>query len=857
MKYQVKYSALAFLLTQSAYATESETEVENIQARSETPAKFYAYNARSLFGGASQDIDLINFSRSNGVVPGRYTLQVSVNNEKKIGLLDLKFDHLDASHTAVLCIDQQLLGRLDLKNEVLENLPNKDCLTIKDLSADAYYDVNMSDLSLNISLPLVIVNQRPHGYIAPEQFDKGVSSAFVGYDFNRYTSKTDQQNELSRNYLSLTGGLNLGGWSFRHAGSFDSSGTGLGSYNSYMNAVSTDILPLHSRLTLGDFGTQTYVTDNAQIRGVQLASDISMLPMSQRSYAPLIKGVANTNALVSVYQNGRKIYERTVPVGEFEFNDLTAIGNNGDLTVEITENGGEKRQYIIPMQGNMSLIRVGQLNYSVAAGQYKLNNTVTDDYIAQFGAEFGLTNYSSVSAAINASNVYQNYVLSLGQNTLFGGFRFDVEQAKATIMQKDYMGLRYKLAYQYNHAASNVSLSATAQYQDQKYQSLNNTMSLLNYKDLGQAELDNLFLSYRLKQQVNLSLYKKFENSNLGSISVSALKSDYWDRTQNYTQYDLGYSNRWNKLNYSFGLSQSNRNFNYERANNKDQKVYLTLSMPLEWRKKHINTYSNIQHTKNEGQPTSASLGFSGVLGAHNQISYGVSTNQSWTQNDLHSSAISANLNYNLPQVKLGAIVNSSDQQSQYSLSARGALVAHRYGVTATNQISDTYTIIHADGARGANLMNAWGSKIDYFGNAIYANLSPYDKNSISLNIQDLDFDVNVKSNQAEVIPRRNSATMIKFDVEKTSNILLNVHNLGMKKEIPIGVQALSADGQIVGMFGQSNQLFVDNSDLLKQDILVQWGVTERQACRIDAPHRALPKQNNLRKMQLIDVECK
>ncbi|BAP36417.1 thin pili usher protein AcuC [Acinetobacter guillouiae] len=857
MNFTVKYSALAILLTQYAYATEAEMEIEELQARSDSSAKLYAFNARSLFGGASQDIDLSNFKRSNGVIPGVYTLQTTINGEKTLGLIDFKFDHLDASRTAVLCIDKQLLSRLDLKREILENLPKQDCLTIKDLSADAYYDVNMSDLTLNISLPLVIVNQRPHGYIAPEQFDKGVTSAFVSYDFNRYTSKTHQQKELSSNYLSLTGGLNLGGLSFRHAGSFDSSGTGLGSYHSYMNAISTDVLPLHARLTAGDFSTQSYVTESAQIRGMQLASDISMLPMSQRSYAPLIKGVANTNALVSIYQNGRKIYERTVPVGEFEFNDLTAIGNNGDLTVEVTENGGEKRQFIVPMQGNMSLVRVGQFNYSMAVGQYKLNNIVTDDYVAQFGAEFGLTNYSSVSAAINASKVYQNYVLSLGKNTSLGGFRFDLEQAKTTVIQKDYMGQRFKLAYQYSHAPSNLSISATAQYQDQKYQTLNNTMLLLNYKDLGQVELDNLFSSYRLKQQFNLSLYKTFANSKLGSISLSVLKSNYWDSMDDYMQYDLGYANRWNKLNYSIGYSQSNRSLSGYNSNNKDQKVYLTLSMPLEWRKKHINTYSNIQHSKTEGQPTNATLGFTGTLGEQKQMNYSVTANQSWNQNSAENSSISTNLSYNLPQVKFGVMVSSSDQQSQYSVSARGALVAHRYGITATNQISDTYTIIHAEGARGANIMNAWGSKIDYFGNAVYANLSPYDKNLISLNIQDLDFDINVKSNQAEVIPRRNSATLVKFDVEKTSNILLNVLNFDMTKQIPIGVQALSTDGQIVGMFGQSNQLFIEKAALLNQDILVQWGATERQACRINAPQRVLSKQKNTKKMQLIDVECK
>jgi len=275
-----------------------------------------------------------------------------------LGTLNLKFDHLDANLTAVLCIDEQLLQRLDLRPEILEKLPKKDCLIIKDISPDAYYDLNMAELTLSLSLPLTIINQRPRGYIAPELFDTGVTSAFVGYDFNSYTNKSEDTKDTTSNYLSLTSGLNFGQFNYRHAGSFESNGSDISRYKSYLNTISTDVPRLNARVTAGDFNTQTYGIESAKIRGLQVATDISMLPWSQRSYAPLIRGVANTNALVSIFQNGHKVYERTVPAGEFEFDDLT-IGNNGDLTVQIMENGGEKRSFIVPMQSNMNLIRVG------------------------------------------------------------------------------------------------------------------------------------------------------------------------------------------------------------------------------------------------------------------------------------------------------------------------------------------------------------------------------------------------------------------------------------------------------------------------------------------------------------------
>lgn len=843
------------LLAKYCYAFENETLNEKLQAKAAPPERLYSFDARSLFGRQNQDIDLSYVKQVNGVAVGTYSLNTSINNERSLGTLNLKFDHLDANLTAVLCIDEQLLQRLDLRPEVLERLPKKDCLVIKDLSPDAYYDLNMADLALNLSLPLTIINQRPKGYIAPESFDKGVSSAFVGYDFNSYTRKSEDKQNATSNFLGLTGGLNLGQFNYRHAGTFESNGSDLSRYRSYLNTISTDVLRLNARVTAGDFYTQAYGIDSAKIRGLQLATDISMLPWSQRNYAPLIRGIANTNALVSVFQNGQKVYERTVPAGEFEFNDLT-VGNNGDLTVQITENGGERREFIVPMQSNMNLIRVGQLNYSVASGRYQLGNQLTDSYVGQLSSEYGLTNYVSLYSGANITDSYQNYLLGFGHSNRLGGFRFDVEHSKASLVQQNHIGQKYKLDYQYSHAPANVSLYTSLQYQDPKFLNLNSMMSMQNYEYLDQDQLENFFLSYNLKQQMSMTLNKSFDRSELGTLSFSMFKSNYWDSTKDFTQYGLSYNNRWNKLSYSFGYSQNNRTSIFGN-NDKEKRFNLSLSLPLSWNKRTTNIYANAQHSDSKGRPTNASLGFSGNAGNNKQVSYSITSSHNWSEYSNSNSSVSANVNYNLPSVRLGAVVGKSDSQKQYGLSARGAFVAHPYGITATNQISDTYTIIHAKGAGGANVMNAWGTKLDYWGNAIYSNLSPYASNRIAIDTKDLDLDLNIKANQTEVIPRRYSSTLVKFEVEKTSNILLNVAIAGGAKQIPIGVRATTGDGKIAGIFGQSNQLFIEQAALLKEPIQVQWGNDNKQNCRIDPVEELVPKQLKAKTMQLLDVECK
>ena len=69
------------------------------------------------------------------------------------------------------------------------------------------------------------------------------------------------------------------------------------------------------RCVLNSFFGESYTTgetfDSVSIRGIRLYSDSRMLPPTLASFAPIIHGVANTNAKVTITQGGYKIYETT------------------------------------------------------------------------------------------------------------------------------------------------------------------------------------------------------------------------------------------------------------------------------------------------------------------------------------------------------------------------------------------------------------------------------------------------------------------------------------------------------------------------------------------------------------------
>ncbi|MDI5624151.1 fimbria/pilus outer membrane usher protein, partial [Salmonella enterica subsp. enterica serovar Kentucky] len=90
--------------------------------------------------------------------------------------------------------------------------------------------------------------------------------------------------------------------------------------------VQRDITALRSQLIMGEAYTTGETFDSVNIRGARLYSDSRMLPSSQASYAPIIRGVANSNARVTITQGGYKIYETTVPPGAFIIDDLSPSG---------------------------------------------------------------------------------------------------------------------------------------------------------------------------------------------------------------------------------------------------------------------------------------------------------------------------------------------------------------------------------------------------------------------------------------------------------------------------------------------------------------------------------------------------
>jgi outer membrane usher protein len=130
------------------------------------------------------------------------------------------------------------------------------------------------------------------------------------------------------------------------------------------------VTKLKSQMTLGDANTTGDVFDSVAFRGVQIATDDRMLPESLRGYASVVRGTAQSNARVTIRQNGQVIYETNVSPGPFEIKDLYATGYGGNLDVTVTEADGRTESFTVPYASVAQSLRPGTTRFSVTQGSY-------------------------------------------------------------------------------------------------------------------------------------------------------------------------------------------------------------------------------------------------------------------------------------------------------------------------------------------------------------------------------------------------------------------------------------------------------------------------------------------------------
>ncbi|PJI49733.1 MAG: hypothetical protein CTR55_10360 [Pseudomonas sp.] len=755
------------------------------------------FESDMLWGQGARSMNLSRFRESNLVEPGVHNLAVQLNGTP-LGPQDIHFVEGDQPGHGKACFSRLQLEQFGVKLDQLP--PDKltgDCLDLPALIEGASASVDVGEQRLDLSIPQAMLRRNPRGYVSPERWDHGVNAGFLDYNLSGYQSSSQGRDQQTA-YASLNGGLNLGDWRLRQRSSLNwgQDGKTLQNLATY---AQRDVDSLRSQLTLGDAYTDGDLFDSVPLRGVRLNSDERMLPDSQRGYAPVVRGIAATNARVTIRQNGYIIHEETVAPGAFEISDLNPTSDNGDLDVTVTEASGQESHFSVPFSSVARSLRPGVSRYSASVGQVRGLTYGYSPYVAQATYQRGLTNSVTAYTGGTGSDGYTALLLGGVLNTEYGAFGADLTQASTDLNSQQYSGRSLRISYNKILQSTGTNFTvASYRYSTDGYFGLNDA---LNARDQLEAFGDekggaDAIRRARSRSEINVS-----QNIGRGYLFVSGSRQDYWNDTGSDTQFQAGYNHSWNWGSASVSASRTQDAFG-----GSENQVLLSVSLPIGsagGNRPYLT--SSVSHSSSGASNLQSTL--SGTAGQDGQINYGITSAYDSPADGQGAASLGGNAQYRDAYGTLNGSVSQGSDYRQLSAGIAGSVVAHPRGVTFGQTLGDSIAIIDAPGAAGAQVSSASNVKLNSQGQAVVPYLTAYRVNTLELDPKGLSDDVELKSTTQDVVPRSGSVMLVKFDAV-TGRALLIQSRQSDGSPLPFGASVYDEKNQEVGVVGQGGKIF-------------------------------------------------
>lgn len=238
-------------------------------------------------------------------------------------------------------------------------------------------------------------------------------------------------------------------------------------------------------MELGQVTSRSEVLDSIGIKGVHLYNDKRMDPHDGR-YVPVINGVANSNAKITVRQQSRIIYETTVPPCPFALKDYYVAINGADLDVTVEEADGSKRLFTVPYASVAQLMTKGEVDWDFAVGTLNNNDNSDSPWVLTTNGNYGLSDIFTLYGGIQSMEEdYLAGMLGLAMNTRLGAIAVDVIHSRASLEDIGALqGQSYRISYSNVLDATQTNFSFSAyRYSTKDYLSLNDVISLQNSID--------------------------------------------------------------------------------------------------------------------------------------------------------------------------------------------------------------------------------------------------------------------------------------------------------------------------------------------------------------------------------------
>ncbi len=799
--------------TQQSHAESINSDVtQTVDLANSVGNQEYFFDDALILGSASSYGGIARFNQKGSIAAGDYEVDVYVNGKYK----ERRVIHFAEQSNKNIgpCLDKAFFESIDV-NKISE--VTSTCAPVNEFVEGAFVNYDSTSLRLNVSIPQAMLKHHPRGYVDPKDWSEGNSIAFINYSAtNSYTSVADNTNT----FLNVNSGINLGLWRFRQQGSYtynDNNGSHWKSIRAYVQRA---VPILNSELTLGDSFTSGRFISGLAFRGIQLASDERMYPVSMQGYAPVIRGVAKSNATVLVRQNGNLVYQTTVSAGAFEINDLAPTNYGGDLDVEVLEADGQSSFFSVPFSALPESLREGSSRYTAVVGQARdIGNG--DDWFGEFSYQYGLNNFITFNSASRIGKDYYSLMLGNTVSGWLGSFGANLTYSYAKLPEDNSQkGWMANLSYSRTLQATGTTLTfAGYRYSSKGYRDYADVIGIRE-----SYENDSDWSSSTYLQRARLEIVMNQSLNRYGQLYLSASRQYYRDNRENDNQIQAGYSNNWKSLAYTLRFNRV-----YNTNNNKNENtVSMTLAMPLGGSTRAPILTLNGSHFSGNDYMTQANV--AGLLDEENTISYSLNAGYD-SYSDETQWGVTLSKRY--PVISLtGNYNNLGSSGWSGSLGMRGSIVAHTGGITLGSYVGDTFALIEAKGAEGAKVIGGNDIRINKFGYAIVPSLSPYRYNSITLDSEGMDKNVELKNNNHVIAPYAGAVVKVKFDTISGYPVLIATKRQS-NQPLPLGANVYNQDGIVVGMVGQGGQIYARAEDK-KGSLMVKWGESDDEKCTVN-----------------------
>lgn len=790
-------------------------------------------------GGDLQNVNLDYFSEKGGQMPGTYQVDIYLNNQQ-VDTRNVEFVSLaDAPGKLYGAITPAEMAEYGVKLDVFPDLKAvaPDAKLTKPLSAyvpQATENLDINRKRYDITVPQIGVNLRPRNSVDPKRWDNGINALMLNYSYSGSTTQRDDSGQSKSNFVNLRSGANLGAWRLRNystysnqqtEGSHGGEDTSTSKFESINTYVQRDVRFLQGgQLTLGEYSTPADVFDSVQFNGAQLASDDQMLPDSMSQFAPTVRGIAKSNAQVTIKQNGYVIYQSNVSPGPFAITDLYPSGNGGDMEVTVTESDGSTTKFNIATSSVPILQREGRFKYNLALGKYRSGNddTETPNFI-QVSNIYGLTARTTVYGGVQYAENYRAANVGVGFDLgSVGAVSFDATQATSEFDDAPgtKKGQSYRAMYAKNFEATDTNLQiAGYRYSTEGYYAFSDVQ---DYQKDTDNDFDNYNRSHNQRSKMQVSVNQTI--GDYGSIYVSGSQQDYWGGDGKEKLLQLGYNTSIYGISYGF-------NYNYSKnpgMTEADQVFAFNMSVPLDKFMGPSGTWATYSMSSKRHGSTIQQAGISGTLLDDKNLSYSA---QQGYENQGNGASGNASMDYKGGSGE-GNLGYSYDQDTrQWSYGLQGGVLIHENGITLSQPLGDTIALVKAPGADDVDVENNSGVHTDWRGYAVVPFAQPYRKNSVTLETESFADDVDMDMNTQTVIPTRGAVVRADFKTRVGQRALVQMLFLG--KPVPFGatVSLLDNDSTVTGIVSENGEVYLTGLPETG-NIMAKWGNGSNEQCK-------------------------